>query len=276
MIRRALASLEARLGPRLRAELAARERPGRALAVRPDDRFVVSFPKSGNTWVRFLIATLLHPESPTDFGNLDARVPTIYGATARALAALPGPRVLKSHEYFDPRYRVAIGVVRDPRDVVLSYHQHWVRKGFVAAERPLADFVADFLAGRVGEFGSWGENVGSWLGARGDDPDFLLVRYEDLQRDGAGQLARIAHHLGLAPDAATLTRVVEACAFDKMAALERAAAAPASVLAKATRDDVPFVRRGKVGGWRDDLAPDLAAAIADRWRPLLERLGYAP
>ncbi len=46
--------------------------PGRNLLVYPDDVFIVSYPKSGNTWTRFLIANLLHPEIQTDFGNINA------------------------------------------------------------------------------------------------------------------------------------------------------------------------------------------------------------
>jgi hypothetical protein len=37
---------------------------GRNLTVFPDDTFIVSYPRSGNTWTRFWIANLLHPEEP--------------------------------------------------------------------------------------------------------------------------------------------------------------------------------------------------------------------
>src|SRR5436305_10030174 len=40
--------------------------PDRNLKILPDDRFLVSYPKSGNTWVRFLVANLLHPETPAN------------------------------------------------------------------------------------------------------------------------------------------------------------------------------------------------------------------
>ena len=44
--------------------------PGMSLKVRPDDTFLVSYPKSGNTWMRFLIANLLQPNPPV--GLLEA------------------------------------------------------------------------------------------------------------------------------------------------------------------------------------------------------------
>ena len=99
--------------------------PGRALQIFPDDVFLVSFPKSGNTWTRFLIANLAHPEQPASFANLYELVPDPEGTPKRIFDRIPRPRIIKSHECFDPRYPRVIYIVRDPRDVALSqYHYH--------------------------------------------------------------------------------------------------------------------------------------------------------
>ncbi|MGH9453777.1 MAG: hypothetical protein ACRD2O_07390, partial [Terriglobia bacterium] len=52
---------------------------GRMLNILPDDIFLVSFPKSGNTWTRFLIGNLVHPEELITFANVSRIVPDIYG-----------------------------------------------------------------------------------------------------------------------------------------------------------------------------------------------------
>src|SRR5438046_5865734 len=93
------------------------QRPGRNFSVYADDTFLVSYPRSGNTWTRFLIANLLHPEIEVGFANIESLVPDTAALSSRTLKRVSRPRVLKSHQYFDPRYTNVVYVVRDPRDV---------------------------------------------------------------------------------------------------------------------------------------------------------------
>ena len=96
--------------------------PGRDAAVYPDDVFLVSYPKSGNTWMRFLVGNLVFPNDPITFANVERRVPSIYGMSGRKLRLVPRPRYIKSHEPFHSKYQNVIYVVRDPRDVAVSYN----------------------------------------------------------------------------------------------------------------------------------------------------------
>jgi len=115
--------------PNLKKQLAAyarvvtkRQPAARGLTVYPDDTFLVSFPRSGNTWTRFLVCNLINPDDPVNFAQLESRIPEIYDVTDRALRAFPRPRIIKSHECFDPRYKKIVYIVRDPRDVLISYY----------------------------------------------------------------------------------------------------------------------------------------------------------
>ena len=62
-----------------------RQAAARGLTVYPDDTFLVSFPRSGNTWVRFLVCNLINPDDAVDFARLESRIPEIYDLTDRAL-----------------------------------------------------------------------------------------------------------------------------------------------------------------------------------------------
>ena len=103
---------------------------------------------------------------------------------------MPRPRIIKSHQYFHPNYKRVIYVVRDPRDVALSqFHFHRKRK-LIEDDYPIEKFVTRFVAGQTGPYGSWGDNVASWLSTRHNRPGFLLLRYEDMLEDAARELGK--------------------------------------------------------------------------------------
>src|SRR5437667_2434462 len=97
--------------------------------VRSDDTFVVSYPKSGSTWQRFLIANLLRPNEPISFLNVNGIVPDVYQTSEEELANHPSPRILKSHDAFTPRFPRSIYITRDPRSVAVSIFHFWVACG---------------------------------------------------------------------------------------------------------------------------------------------------
>ena len=67
--------------------------PGMTLKVRADDTFLVSYPKSGNTWMRFLIANLLQQDPPVGLVDADNLIPIVDGKSKRFFDAMKSPRV---------------------------------------------------------------------------------------------------------------------------------------------------------------------------------------
>jgi hypothetical protein len=277
---------------------------GRAFHVLPDDIFLVSYPKSGNTWTRFLLGNLMSPDERVTFVNVERKVPDIYAKSKKALKKIPSPRVIKSHECFDPRYRRVIYIVRDPRDVAVSAY-HYDRKGKnIPDDFPVHTYVttrfmktdeyfgtwgehagswlvnsknifqfARLKNGFLGTPASWGENVMSWLGARGHDRQFLIVRYEDLLDDTHREMTRIADFLNLNASADRIAKAVELSSADNMRKLE-AQQNKEWVTTKESRKDIPFVRAAKSGQWRQTLPPESVAVIEEAWGPVMRLLGY--
>jgi len=248
-------------------------RPGRSLVILPDDIFLVSFPKSGNTWTRFLLANLTHPEQPATFANIDRLIPDPSATHKRDLDRMPRPRIIKSHECFDPRYPRVIYIVRDPRDVVISqYHYHRkLRK--IENDAPMEAFVTRFLAGETCPHGSWGQNVSTWLGTRERDSRFLLLRYEDMVENPARELAKVVAFLNLSVSPEQIAQAVERSSADRMRKLEKDQA-ELQGLTKGSRKDLSFVRAAASGGWRSELPTPLVGRIENAWGPIMQHLGY--
>lgn len=246
---------------------------GRNFFVRPDDTFLVSYPKSGSTWARFLVAALANPNETVSFANIDRLLPSISSRSKRDLGNRSGPRLIKSHEYFDARYQNVIYLVRDPRDVVLSQYRFFLKRGAIADGYALDRFVKRFVAGDLNSYGSWGENVATWLVTQNGSKRFLLLRYEEMLRETERELMKVAEFLGLSVSPEHLARCVEQGSADRMRELEKKQGAQ-WVTTKGDRTDIPFVGTAKAGGWKSGLLDKHVAQIEGAWGPLMRHLGY--
>jgi hypothetical protein len=260
--------------------LTGRQMAGRNLTVFLDDVFLVSYPRSGNTWTRFLIGNLIYQDEPVTFANIESRLPEIYFNPDRVLRRLPRPRILKSHECFQPRYRRIIYIVRDPRDVAVSFYHHNIKAGNIAEDYAIADFVPRFIAGEFdAKWGSWSDHVLSWMLLRQNSPAFIVLRYEGMKEQPETELARIAAFLRecsfRAIDASRekLQRAIDLSSPDRMRELEKQQANQ-WVLTRETRSDKPFVRSAISGEWKTQLPEQSVVAIEAAWGEVMQGLGY--
>ncbi len=246
----------------------------REITIFPDDTFLTSYPRSGNTWTRFLVGNLIHPGAPVTFLNIEKIVPDMYKTADWVLRRLPRPRVLKSHEPFDPRYRKVIYIVRDPRDVAVSNYHFEMKLRSIPEGYPIAQFVPRWMEPQFWlRVGSWADHVNSWLATREDRSSFLLVRYEDLKKDPRGELRRMTGLLGVEATPELLDRAVSESSAERMSQMESEQGAK-WVATHHTRQDKPFVRKAVTGGWRSVLPPETVAFIESQWGSLMRRLGY--
>jgi hypothetical protein len=120
----------------------------------------------------------------------------------------------------------------------------------------------------------------SWLAMRQGRSNFLLLRYEDLKENTGRELLRVGRFLQRAGFSQVeisqekLMRAVELSTPERMRELEKQQGRQ-HVQLRRTRQDKPFVRNAKSGGWRADLSPKSVALIETVWGDLMQNLGYS-
>ena len=241
------------------------------------DGAVVSFGKSGRTWVRVLIWRYLSKkhgyasDSISGFDEFRDRRPGV------PVLFFTHDNYLKDFLGHDRKPDVYGGIpvvllVRDPRDTAVSQFFQWkhrmVARKKVINDYPLNDDVSvhDFIAGPQGGIPKIIDFMNAWAEAAPKMKKLLVVKYEELRADTKGQLRRILEFFGQNPTEAELEDAVSFASIDNMRRMEveNASKAGAQRSMKPGNADDPSsfkVRRAKVGGWRDYVTEEQAAAL---------------
>jgi hypothetical protein len=187
------------------------------------------------------------------------------------------PRILKSHECFDPRYPRVIYILRDPRDVAVSLYYYLLKMRALSDGYSMDNFVVRFINANVVPYldrmGCWEDHVLSWLRLRVGKPGFVLIRYEDLVDNPVKELAKLAPLLGVGFTSEIIERAVSACSAGNMRSMETKQSKD-WLVTKKSRQDIRFVRKAKSGGWRDELSEASVRAIEHAWGATMRELGY--
>ena len=186
-----------------------------------------------------------------------------------------GGRLIKSHEpYSGPQkrvYRKAIYLIRDGRDVAVSYYYTLIRRGLY--EGDFGPFLRLFLGGGVDGYGPWHQHVESWLasplrrarlaaGPQVRGPPRRPGR-EPVGGDGVPRRAGRSRAGG--GDDRDLQRREDA----------RAGAASRAFTEQQKRKDIMFVRTAGAGDWAGTFSTEDNELFARVTGDLLRRLGYA-
>lgn len=249
----------------------------KVIEIFPDDTFITSYPKSGNTWVRFFVSNLLLDNDRTDFTNVDQQVPDIYKVDSHALQLISRPRFMKSHQPYTPRYPRVLYLVRDVRAVVSSYYRQRLRMGVIPVGLPIFKFTQMFVDGSIAQFGPWDKHVTGWIAAKKNDANkdsFLLVRYEDMIRQRSEAFRRITDFLRISRSDQQIQDAYVRSSFDRMRTLEEKAGAEWLEKRRAKDTSIPFMYSGETNSWERDLDAPSKQLLTDRYGPLLSQLGY--
>lgn len=258
-----------------------------AAAFERADGIVVSLPKSGRTWLRYLVNQYYHLAEGWD---VTMRWDAVIGETL--------PRVLFTHDrwehyqrmesasgaaflagyYLIPRAirraRKLLLLVRDLRDVVVSY---FFQLGKRERRRDAPGSIAELARHPRLGIPAMVHRLNAWYREWGGGENFKLLRYEDFHDDCEGQFAAVLRFLGVAEiDRAVLRESVRRSSFANMQLAESSRRYGPTLSAVDPDDpDSRKVRRGRVGGFRDYFGEEDLRFAEDALRDLHPVFGYS-
>jgi hypothetical protein len=228
----------------------------RTIQTRRGDICYTSYPKSGSTWLAYILVLIVGngetPSDPTLRSGLHwVESSWTYPRSRIELDALSSTRIFKSHM----PYTMALGgnpvenpckyiyIARNPKDVAVSYYFFERGKSWAGHySGPWEHWLKMFMEGTV-QRGDWFEHVLSWWHHRTAE-NILFLKYEDLRRNLGGEIRKIARYLGYALDDETVSRIREKTLFQNM-----------------KQDDFSdmheilefhgFFRKGEIGSWKE-------------------------
>lgn len=264
--------------------------------------WLASFPKSGNTWMRMLLANYMSPQGQAPDINTLFRFTTadtrqgffdqVNGApyiardfdewlafrprVMRAIAvSKPGHHFVKTHcqcrpigpyDLIPPEVTAAaIYVVRNPFDVVLSYARHMNEDVDSAILRMTNPEAANMRESGIIEFiGRWDDHVSTWLDAPGLPRH--VMRYEDMLTNIEREMRGVLGFLRLPVKDGQMRRAIRAASFKSLQKQEREHG-----FRERPGPMKQFFKTGGAGGWRRELTPAQVARIRTEFLPALER-----
>ncbi|XP_045199301.1 sulfotransferase 1B1-like isoform X2 [Mercenaria mercenaria] len=215
-----------------------------------DDVMLCTFPKSGTNWGYEIMTMLLNGKaeiSPTM--KLSKMLEVIPESE---LEKLPSPRILNTHvplkwlpkQLKEKKTKIVL-IVRNPKDVVVSYYYHACGLKMFNYDGKFGDFLKLFLEEKL-PYGSWFDYILEFEKAIVGNPDMIhLIYFEDMKENGLEEIKNLAKFLDVKADDELIAAINEKCSFKSLAASK-----PPPPKDR-TKNNFTLFRKGEIGDWKN-------------------------
>lgn len=236
------------------------------------DIFLASYPRSGSTWLRVMLAELLYKESGESLKDINYYIPVIdlkpfkNSVIKSDLHVIKTEDILKATSNFFNNKKI-IYLVRDPRDVVISWFRFQKAKGY---KQNFEQFFLDWLMGRIWPT-SWMLHVNSWTGAGIEEYkiDTLVIKYEDLLQNPEDELVRMMKFIGRNISRDDLASAIKNASVDNMKKKEAK-----GLWSSAQSKNMQFIGAATDKQWVDKLSPSQHKLLLDYAEQEMQRFNY--
>ena len=229
-----------------------------------NDVFIASYPKSGVTWLQHITSSLIYgfdaSSVPDNLVNL--LIPDVHAFKYYFRTCYPV--VFKSHSLPEPRMKRVVHLVRDGRDVMVSYFHMLQNQGKSANIKDMVLFGKDLYPC------DWGQHCKQWL----ENPynaQILKISYEQLINDPFDTIFKYCLFLGIEASEEKINHIIQKSSFKLMQKKE---------ISQGWGEDFNlkqglFIRRGKVGSYKDEMEISIQKIFFEKNQKILHALGYS-
>ncbi|XP_033609943.1 luciferin sulfotransferase isoform X2 [Cryptotermes secundus] len=260
----------------------------RGMEVRSSDVWVVSYPRTGSTWLQEMVwcigndldleraKILQHLRTPlleltVLMANDDGEWMRDLGNSVELVENMQSPRYIKSHLTWEllpaalstvkPK---VVYITRNPKDMCVSYYHYCTLVHNMKGS--FEDFCELFLKGRVPLGPIWSHIFGFWR--RRHEPNILFLTYEELKRDQEAAIRKTATFLGKTLTETEVSKLANHLSFSSMRKNPSVNLEP--IMTKKNGPDflqateLRFIRKGEVGDWKNHMTPEMTTRF-DAW-----------
>jgi hypothetical protein len=240
---------------------------------RDSDIYIVTYPKSGTTWMQMILYMLIHKKEP-DFEHIYDVSPWLSNEafmrnSCERVNQLPSPRFFKSHDRYDkftPGFSgKIIYVYRDVYDLAVSYYYH--RKHYNKADIKMDELLDDAFNSSK-EF-NWFSFHKNWLTNKHNFPVFY-ISYENLKNDFEDAVMQIARYLNITTTPEFIEMVKKYASFEYMKANETKFGEQPEKTPKMVYNQ--FIRKGTSGEGKTELTEDQKKYLQDKYNEIIAPL----
>ena len=221
--------------------------------------YLASYPRSGNTWMRFLLADIMlqlmgyHTDTKLPF-PVEALIPDMHLPGKKDIEIKPPVNLIKTHNEYNDQQKKSLYVFRNPADSLISYYYFHLR--YPERKGMVSDGANTFCIRTIDE---WCRHIISYIKAKEKmDKSIFFVSYENMHNGLSSILKRVLNFIDLPFDVDIVDRAVNNHTFKKHQADEKLGE---KFLNK-------FFRKGQCGYGEHELSENVVEIIHRKAEPL--------